>query len=309
MSELIIVVSSARAGSTNLRRVLQAFRDVETFGEAFNPTGGMDGDRIVKVAEFLGANPADVDGARVKLREAARADPVGTIGRFLAYADAQGARFAEVKALPGHFPAPVFEAIVRKHRPIGVFLYRSPLDVFISLEKAKTLGRFRRVDTTDVKPTIAAKDFINWKFKQQNHYQMATYLFRKMGCKTVSIAYEDMYADPRSPLEYVAARFKETDVDLGPYDEGAAQFMTKQDRGSDRARKVANWDAFHADVLKLVPAAEIDVYRFDGNPMALWAQARVEQVVPHDMKKRLAAMAYAIQSLPTRVLGMRRTRT
>ena len=199
--------------------------------------------------------------------------------------------------------APVFEAILRRFRPIGVFLYRSPLDVFISLEKAKSLGRFRRVDTTDVRPTIAARDFVSWKFKQQNHYQMATFLFRKMGLRTVPIAYEAMYADPRSPCEYVAARFGEIGVDLGPFVEDPASFMTRQDRGGDRAGKVANWDAFHADVLKSMAEAEIDRYNFDGNPYALWAQTRVESVMSEKLKRQLAAMAYPVLSLPARLRG------
>lgn len=309
MAELIIVVSSARAGSTNLRRVLQSFERVETFGEAFNPTGGMDQDRIRAVAGFFGVDGSDIDAARPRLRERMRKDPVAACDAFLAYADSVGGAFAEFKALPGHVPAPAFEAILRKHRPIGVFLFRSPLDVFISLEKAKSLGRFRRVDTTDVKPSIAAKDFMAWKFKQQNHYQMASYLFRKAGLRTLPIAYEEMYADPRSPCEYVAARFEEIGVDLGPYVEDEAEFMTRQDRGSDRAGKVANWDAFHADVLRHMPAEAVDRYSFEGNPIALWAQTRAEAVMSDKLKRRLAAMAAPVLSLPGRLRGARPTRT
>lgn len=303
MSELIIVVSSARAGSTNLRRVLQSFDKVETFGEAFNHTGGMDQDRITRVARYFGVDPTDIDTARVAMREAMRKDPVAACRKFLAYADGVGGSFAEFKSLPGHVAAPVFEAILREFRPIGVFLYRSPLDVFISLEKAKSLGQFRRVDTTDVKPSITARDFISWKFKQQNHYQMATYQFRRMGLRMIPIAYEDMYADERSPAAYVEARFQEVGVDLGPYVEDPSELMNRQDRGSDRAKKVANWDAFHADLVRLVPEADIDRYNFDGNPYALWAQTRVESVMSERLKRQLVSLAYPVLALPARLRG------
>ncbi len=309
MSELIVVVSSARAGSTNLRRVLQAFHQVETFGEAFNPTGGMDQDRIRKVAPFMGVDASDIDAARAKLLEAARRDPVAACARFLAYADAAGGGFAEIKALPGHLSAPVFARILRTFRPVGVFLYRSPIDVFISLEKAKALGRFRRVDTTDVRPSIAAKDFLAWKWKQQNHYQMATYFFRKMNLRMLSISYEEMYADPRSPLAYIQARFGEISVDLGAYDEEKASFMTRQDRTSDRAHKVANWDQFYHDVRKYVSDEDLDRYEFDGNRYSLWAQNRIETVMSEKLKRQLAAMALPLLSIPRYVLGARRNRT
>ncbi len=253
MSELIIVVSSARAGSTNLRRVLQSFDAVETFGEAFNPTGGMDQDRIRLVGEFMGTDPTDIDKARAEMREWMRRDPVRACRKFLEYSDSHGGRFVEFKALPGHLSAPHFEAVLREFRPIGIFLYRTPIDVFISLEKAKTLGRYRRVDTTDVKPEISARGFMTWKFKQQNHYQMAAYLFRKSGLRTLPISYEDMYADTRSPCAYVQDRMKEVGVDLGSYVEDGSQMMNRQDRTSERAQKVANWDAFHAEAMKHMP--------------------------------------------------------
>ena len=83
----------------------------------------------------------------------------------------------------------------------------------------------------------------------------------------------------------------------------------RRDRGSDRARKVANWDSFHAEVLKHMPEDAVDRYRFDGNPYALWAQVRVEAVMSDKLKRQLAAMAYPVLALPGRLRGVRATRT
>lgn len=135
-----------------------------------------------------------------------------------------------------------------------ILLHRRPIDSYISLTKVQTEGvKFRKADTTDIKPQLDADDFTDWATRMKEWHD---WLEREVPGKLnyARLSYEnDLLA---SSAEGALARVLDAIESLGiarPAVEAEPVELPKQDRELDHRHRVANWDAFAA-ALRAYPA-------------------------------------------------------
>ena len=144
-----------------------------------------------------------------------------------------------------------------RYRPVCVRLHRTPIDAFISYEKARMTGTWRSVDTTGLRPRISARDFGFWKWKQQNFYQMAGYLMARNGIAPVDIAYEDFYGDGGDGRAPAGASWRRRASTSGGSDRAGP--LVRQDLARDRGGEGRELGRLRRRLLPPRPGGRADI--------------------------------------------------
>ena len=140
----------------------------------------------------------------------------------------------------------VRKAIIERPDTIIVVLRRRPIDTFISLRKALHQQQWYGQDTTGLKISIDADDFIGWWGRTNAWFHDV-----EAACWTANkplhrLQYED---DVNVPAANVIARFHEILAQHGMskltvLPEGEPSEIRRQDRNSELHDRVANWSEF-----------------------------------------------------------------
>lgn len=303
MATLVVEISGPRVGSTSFRKKLQAFPNVAAFGELFNPTAGPIGLGFPEHLLLPFTEEAKDRGIQMEpnyraLNACIAKDPIGAVDIALAASTKQGFDMVVLKLAPGHLETRNFIEIVRRFRPIGAILYRSPIDQFISREKAFKTKAWKEVDTTELRPIISAKAFLAWRWRQQHHLQMGRYIFERERRPYFVLSYEELYEREADPIQLLRTRFGTVGIALGEAD-AVADDLPKQDRSKSHADKVANWRDFEKDVENIGGKTKFDTLDLKGNPLRLRAHLFAETTLPWHILRRLAGLA-GVSGMPQR---------
>jgi hypothetical protein len=301
MAQLILEISGPRLGSTTFRRKLEGFGGIMSVGELFNrrPRADPDhGDALLEAARRLGHAPGP---DAVAMRSWAADSPVEAIAVALEAAREAGRSHAVVKVAPGHLSSPRLAEIVDLYRPVGIVLLRAPIDQYISRQKALSLGAWRSVDTTQMRPRIDAAAFRAARRRQQNHCRMGLYLLRRFECPVAILRYETLYAEGRDPLDVIRETFAGLGVSLPPAS-SPSDDLARQDRSGDRSEKVSNWADFHAEMARLGALEELDEVDLDFRPALMRAQIAVEAVASRSLLRRVSSWA-GMSGMPEHARG------
>lgn len=271
--------SGPRAGTTNFAKLLSGHSDVLSYGEMFNSytdmaprlTGG-----FLSAAQDLG-----IELREDQLRKKAFLvqNPVEAIRIALRHAEALGKRLFHFKVARWNFGVRTLSRIVDAYRPRGLVIYRAPIDTFTSLTKARHTGEFGGVDTTSVKPNLDVEAFLSFRARQQRHYQICKNLFEARGLPYAYLSYEETYGAGADPLAVIQAKLADLHLDPGVFDESTGM-MPRQDSQTDRAKKVANWDAFVAVIEAKGMRKALYAYDFDDSGLSFRLRMAIEKIVP-----------------------------
>jgi hypothetical protein len=295
MQRLILEILGPRMGSTNLSRHLEAFEKVEALGEFFNPGYPLPEDLVADVSDAMAAQGLPRAGSRRRQAEIAQAHPLEAVDAAIGVCLERGTPHPVLKLAPGHLSGPDTARLVRRFRPYGIVLHRAPIDQFISRKKALSLRTWRSVDTTAIRPTLDPKAFRAWRWRQENHLRLGTYLLRKHGHSSLIFRYEEIYADPTRIGDLLARSFGEAGLDLGR--RGEVDELPRQDKAATRDDKVSNWDAFKAD-MGTGRTVDMESYDVEGSPLPSNAQLLLERVLPKSTLQGVARQL-GLSGMPT----------
>lgn len=303
MSTLVVEISGPRVGSTSFRKKLQAFPNIAALGEFFNPTAGPIGlglpeHLLMPFKEKAKEREILVEPTYKSLNAYVKTDPIGAVDIALAASNQQGFKVAILKLAPGHLETPHFTELVRRFQPIGAILHRSPINQYISREKAFQAKAWKEVDTTELRPTISTRAFLSWRWRQQHHLQMGRYILEREGRPYFVLSYEELYERGADPIQLLKTRFENVGIALGEAD-AAADDLPKQDRSKSRADKVANWRDFEKDLEKIGDKAKLDTLDLKGNPLLLRTHLFAETTLPWNILRRFASIA-GVSGMPQR---------
>ena len=304
MAQLILEISGPRLGSTSFRRKLEGFGGILSVGELYHPKPDAHCDHVEALLEScrrLGHAPGS-DG--LALRRWAATAPVEAAEVALEAARAAGRPHVVVKAGLGNPGGPGLARVIDVHRPIGLLLLRAPIDQYISRQKALSLGAWRSVDTTEMRPRIDVAAFRAARRRQQNHYRMGLYLLRRAGCPVAILRYEELYAEERDPLEVIRETFAEVGVSLPPAT-SPTDDLARQDRSRERSEKVANWGDFQAEMARLGALEELDHVDLAFRPSLMRAQLAVERVASRALLRRVSQWT-GMSGMPEHARGQSR---
>ncbi len=172
------------------------------------------------------------------------------------------------KLFPYHLPEELIESEIFARKDVAfAVLRRRPIESYISTVKAKSVGVFKKVDTTEMKPELSAENFMVWARRMRTWF---TWVRRSLEARNepfARISFErhvhglsgeeslGLILDLLRPLGFDHIGMP------GEIIEGE-----RQDREPDYRNRVANWDAFAAELRASPQSAK----------MLKWAERIVE---------------------------------
>jgi len=254
----LCVLAMPRTGSSHLNKLLRSIPEINAKSELFHKRVQvvLAPRELREIEKRAGVGTVADKDAFAAWR---RANPAATLE---ALRDAGRNPIVAFKVFPDHLRRPLIEEQLFARGDIGfAVLRRRPIECFISSRKALQAGTFTLIDTTDLKVALSPGEFAAWARTMRQWYR---WIRRSLDARGpyAAISYEehlDGMPAERSLTEIVA-RLAPLGFDLtmpAAIIEGARQ--DKEPRYQDR---VANWDAFEAEV-RADP---------DSAPLLDWAQ-------------------------------------
>ena len=177
---------------------------------------------------------------------------------LLDFARAKGKAYAIFKVFPGHLRRYQLDRIIGRFRPEVLVLLRTPLEAYVSLQKANALKTWMLADTTGLKVALDPDDYVAWHDRVSGFYRFAIAAGLARGRHPRVIHYDAIYKCRLTPREALEALFRQMGVSLGGE---AVKSLPVQDRGGDVFEAIENLDAFWARVSERGEAHRI--YQFD----------------------------------------------
>lgn len=240
----LYVFATARTGSNHLNRLLRSCPEFNAKAELFHPHLPPRVSPQERAALEARAECTFDDRAlRTWLREHP-ADALDAIYK------GGGQRIVIFKLFPGQLPLPVIASQFLENADMRfAVLRRRPIECFISREKANSLDRFLAVDTTEIKPAIAAAAFVAWAIRTQRWYEWVLSNLAARGLTHVELSFE-RHLDTRSgedALGQILALLRP----LGTPEIAIPRRVlvgARQDREAEYQNRVANWPEFEGEV-------------------------------------------------------------
>ena len=134
-----------------------------------------------------------------------------------------------------------------------LFLTRTRLDTYISLQKALAKGEWLNVETSDLRPALNANAFLNWADEQNAWYEELYAFARDEGRPFTVVNYDTDNNVPQRQLlqtcQSVAAALG-IDADVSETAKHGEEF-TKQDKTASPFDRISNGDEFKAKLASL----------------------------------------------------------
>jgi hypothetical protein len=242
-----------RTGSTYLEQILINCDGIRSCGEPFNKPRSAD-----LPAEWL-------DGIR-KLTQLDIQDhlswhawKIEHPGLFLENEYQLAKMKIAFKLFPLHLSREMIDRDIFSRKDIFyILLKRRPIESFISDRKAATLKAWRDVDTTDLKPTLPAKRFMEWAEYYSSWYAWLEKRLTETEAPFVRMGYEKhlRHSETSEAVAAVLEALKPLGLDDSLYSPKIT-LMDQQDKEERYQNRCANWEQFHADVIKLPNGPEM----------------------------------------------------
>ncbi|GMG81768.1 hypothetical protein LNKW23_09810 [Paralimibaculum aggregatum] len=272
----ICLVSVPRSGTNHICRLLERLGWLRVYLEIFDPGGPswLDAEALAALARATGLDLARAKDPRLGAWVHAR--PAETLAA-LEHAAAPGQRACLVKLFHDHLaPERVAETFLRRAETRFLFVRRRPIDSYISLVKARHVGRWLGVPTTDLRLPIEADAFCRWHDSASRWFARMEALAAAAGRPASTVIYErDIHPSDLTTLRGLANRLGQ--LGLPGHlparliaEHGAKRLIAagaglvgrespwppalgidRQDTAASCAEKVSNWARFEADLARL----------------------------------------------------------
>lgn len=262
--KLFLLVSDRRSGTNNLGFMLGQYPEVLAAGEIFHPRTSYGGfEHYEAFLDHLGARiglgPGLAPAARGRAVAAwTHARPIEAVEALLGFAALKGKTCTIFKIFPGHLRAWQLDRIVGRFRPEVLLLLRTPLEAYVSLQKANALKTWILADTTGMRVRLDAGDFAAWHDRASGFYRFAIFASLARGLQPRIVHYDALYKARAAPQQVVETVFRQMGV---PLRAEAVRNLKVQDRGGSVFDSIENFDAFEADLARAGKAHA--VYQFD----------------------------------------------
>jgi hypothetical protein len=286
MTQLLLTVSAPRMGTNLLDSVLRGFASACCVHEMFNCWGS----KVfpVYVAELYGIGKDAVTKEQLDfVQKTRRNDPEALFEHVVAIAEERGKTVVNMKIFPDYISDKFRDHLLDKHHPVCIIMHRKPIDVYISFGKAKLLGKYHSVNTTDMKSPLNAQHYRLWKRNTQRHYYRWFRALGERGLAYTVLGYDDLVNAGRQRHALVADALRSKGLELGPYEH--IDSYAKQDRNAEPGERVTNWEQFLEDLG--CGADDPILTRFDLGepPLAMQASLAVERIIPRAVYRRLTS--------------------
>lgn len=244
----LCIVAHARTGTNYLCNLLDSFRGVRCYKELFHPNAvfGLDDHEIELARKKTWRRYRDIYSS--SLVKYARGKPERFL-RFLDGAQKNGIEVLCFKIFPSHLPWELIESDILSHDNTHfLFVKRNMLESFISFQKAKKVKKFSFIDTTEVKVSLRASEFLSFAAENAAWFDRWEHAIEDRGFLSNTIMYgSEITTSEEESIAALGGKLKALGL---PFGEAQARSLTfeKQDKGQSNRNKVENWEEFVSDL-------------------------------------------------------------
>lgn len=238
----LIVVSLQRSGTNWFQDVCGQVPGVLAMREAFNPVSvfGLH-ERKNLMLEAMRARFEDprLEEASETIRAWVADDPLGAARTFEGVASEAGFGFVSYVLFSDHLPEEKARRLLTDTETQVVFLTRASLPRHVSWLKARMIGKWKRVDTTDLRPHVELDRFRTAAEADRAWFARVAEMRAALGMTSpLHLTFEE---DVASGAEGVLSRLHEGILGFPapPNDSPGSKFF-KQDRSTDVFATIAN---------------------------------------------------------------------
>jgi LPS sulfotransferase NodH len=250
-ARIVCILAMARTGSSHLVHLLKGCPEFNVKSELFKKSVELKGQDKAAIQAASGG-VAD-DQALIAWR---RTHPSQTLDALLAQG---GGRTLFFKLFVGHLSRKqIKDELFSRDDVRYVVLRRRPIDSFISSRKAQYYGVHGSVDTTRLKPTLEAEQFVHWAAKARGWYDWIAEHLQARRLAFLEIAYETQLEDVANDVALAAILEGLNGLGLPkvalPNEIDSSE---RQDREPDYRARVANWAEFEREIVSVPAHAEL----------------------------------------------------
>lgn len=246
----LCVFAVPRTGSSHLNKLFRSCPEFQGKSELFHRAQAGRHRKFEWAQLKAKSNGAVVDDD--SFRDWRRTHPAATLE---ALHDAWKTKIIAFKIFPNHIPRDLIESQLLPRDDIGfAILRRRPIESFISAVKAKAGSIFTKTDTTAIKPELKAKDFVLWAGRMRNWYDWTQRVLEARERPFAQISFEKHFdgLSGEGSLARVLEQLRPLGIESVSMPEKII-VGERQDKERNYKDRVANWDAFEAE-LRGVPA-------------------------------------------------------
>lgn len=248
------IITAGRSGTNYFVSTLKKFTGSAAYYELFNENGAYgitDYPAITeRLSEIIGHKITDPEDA--ELVRLFRERPALHLNLLNHCASQEGFGWMSYKVFAGQTDVAKLKHSLTEENSKALFITRSRLDTYISLQKAFAKNEWMGVSTSDVRPQIDIEAFVKWTNWQNRWYEeMYSYVVAQSLPFDVVNYEEHINVSPMQLIETVRnmlTRFGIEDTSLSSGNE--ASVMKKQDTTSDSFDKIANGAALKTELLE-----------------------------------------------------------
>ncbi len=185
-----------------------------------------------------------------------------------AFHSAWESKVVAFKLFPYHLPEELIESQIFSRKDVAfAVLRRRPIESYISVVKAKAVGVFTKVDTTGMRPELSAENFMVWARRMRTWFKWVNRSLEARNEPFARIGFEKHVhgLSGEESIGHILGLLRP----LGFADVGVPGEIIegeRQDREPEYRNRVANWDAFAAELRASAQSAK----------MLKWAERIVE---------------------------------
>jgi hypothetical protein len=245
--KLFLLVSDRRSGTNNLGFMLGQYPEFLSAGELFHHKTSFGGFEFFEeylgyFAGRIGLDPRlDGEARDAAVTRYTHAHPLRTVAALCDFAAAKGKDHVIFKVFPGHLRNWQLDRIVGRFRPEVLLLLRTPLEAYVSLQKANALKAWMFADTTGMRVTLEADDYLAWHRKVSGFYRFAILAALARGLQPRLLHYDELYKARVAPQAVLETIFRQMGIRLGAAE---IENLRVQDRSDSVFDSIENFDAF-----------------------------------------------------------------
>ena len=245
----LIVLSCQRSGTNWLQDVARNVPNLYVLRELFNVSGAFglaayERAGLAAVERALGREALDERDPEVIAW--VRADPPRALARLEDVAQAFGYDGLSLTLFPGQLSLDVVRELLAAPRTTSLLVLRQHLPRYVSVVKAREAGIWRRIDTTDLRPEIAARHFLK-EARRAADWVREVVAAHEPGSEPARLRYEeDLLRPPEDVLRRLCGAVPW--LRLPPPGAPLKTHVFKQDRALDVFDAVANGAALRAEL-------------------------------------------------------------
>lgn len=258
MPNVIALIATERTGTNYFCDLMGKSLNINRMYEIFHPDVPY-GLEDALIAKALNKSFKEVAGLNNKEKaRLVRGNPGQIVDGLVNY----GEKDSLFKVFSGHLDHSfVKTGILKRPDIIKVIIDRSPLDVYISQQKAGTISKWGNVDTTGIKINLDRRQFDAWFKTRKSWYDFCVHTLKRSNQKCVSINYTDIETrTPEALVDFFIGLMATHGCNLTRSDVAVRGLMKKQDNSQGPWQKVGNWEQFKASFA----LGEIDPRYFSG---------------------------------------------